>query len=141
MFYRIDTTQFVGPYRTRDVFHEEGCCAMTDQYDPKVYLAVIIRQKSYDIPLAHGNLAPGKMFINRECRPVGLVGWECAAWMPSYLDLTAGAWTRRSDAEISAHVLLRCLPQYMDELEVERERIPLIDFALSIAILLMCNLV
>ncbi|KAF7770212.1 hypothetical protein Agabi119p4_6186 [Agaricus bisporus var. burnettii] len=123
MSYRIDTTHFVGPYRTQDVFHEEACCAMTDQHDPKVRsLAAIIRQKSYDISFAHGNLAPENVLVDRNCKPIGLVGWECAAWMPSYWDLTAGAWTRRSSAaEIWAHVLVRCLPQYTDELRVERE--------------------
>ncbi|XP_006453763.1 hypothetical protein AGABI2DRAFT_189137 [Agaricus bisporus var. bisporus H97] len=30
MSYRIDTKHFVCPYRTRDIFHEEECCAMTD---------------------------------------------------------------------------------------------------------------
>jgi aminoglycoside phosphotransferase len=124
MSYRIDAKNFVGPYRTQDMFHEEECCAMTDRHDPKVRsLAAIIRQKRYDISFAHGNVSPENVLVDRNYRPVGLVGWECAGWMPSYWELTSGAWTRRnmSGAEIWCHILIRCLPQYTDELKVERE--------------------
>lgn len=122
MSYRINTKDFVGPFRTQDRFHEESCCALTDQHDVHVRaLAAIIRQKRYDISLVHGNVSPENVLVDSEFRPVGLVGWECAAWMPSYWELTVGAWSRRGLCGVWSHILIRCLPQYTDELKVEHE--------------------
>jgi hypothetical protein len=75
MSYRIDAKNFVGPYRTQDVFHEEECRAMTDRHDPKVCSsAAILRQKRYDIHFAHGNVPPENVLVDRSYGPVGLVG-------------------------------------------------------------------
>ncbi|KAJ3551565.1 hypothetical protein NP233_g13062 [Leucocoprinus birnbaumii] len=122
--YRINTSTTVGPYRSQDRFHETACCSMTSSHDPKVCaLAAIIRQKRYDISFVHGNVSPENVLLDRKGVPVGLVGWECAAWMPSYWELTAGAWSVRGRAgeDVWSHILVRCLPQYTDELKVERE--------------------
>ncbi|KAF9445241.1 hypothetical protein P691DRAFT_785489 [Macrolepiota fuliginosa MF-IS2] len=122
--YRISAKHFVGPYRSQDRFHEEPCCALTEEHDVHVRaLAAIIRQKRYDMCLAHGNVAPENVLVDKRGQPVGLVGWECAVWVPSYWELTAGAWAvrNRSVAEVWTRILVRCLPQYTDELKVERE--------------------
>jgi hypothetical protein len=122
--YRIDTKDFVGPYRSQTPFHEEPCCAMTDAHDPNVRsLAAILRQKTYDISFIHGNVSPENVLVNKEGVPVGLVGWECAAFMLSYWELVAGAWAVRVTPRenIWTHILVRCLPLYTDELKVDRE--------------------
>ncbi|KAF5344688.1 hypothetical protein D9756_011479 [Leucocoprinus leucothites] len=122
--YRISTNSFVGPYRSQNRFHEEPCCLMTPSHDAKVCsLAAIIRQKRYDISFVHGNVSPENVLVDKEGVPVGLVGWECAAWMPNYWELTAGSWSVRGRAgeAVWTHILVRCLPQYTDELKVEQE--------------------
>lgn len=122
--YRIHRTCFVGPFRSQDRFHEQPCCAMTLTHDPRVSsLAAIIRQKRYDISFVHGNVSPGNVLVNKKGVPIGLIGWECAAWMPSYWELTAGSWSVRGKMgeAVWCHILIRCLPQYTDELIVDKE--------------------
>ncbi|KXN83520.1 hypothetical protein AN958_01344 [Leucoagaricus sp. SymC.cos] len=122
--YRISTQNFIGPYRSQNDFHDEPCCLLTPAHDAKVRsLAAIIRQKRYDISFVHGNVSPENVLVNRDGVPIGLVGWECAAWMPSYWELTSGSWSvkGRSGECVWSHILVRCLPQYTDELKVDRE--------------------
>ena len=122
--YRIHRTCFVGPFQSQNRFHEHPCCAITSSHDPKVSsLAAIIRQKRYDISFVHGNVSPENVLINNKGIPIGLIGWECSAWMPSYWDLTAGSWSARGrmGETVWSHILIRCLPQYTDELIVDKE--------------------
>jgi len=120
--FRIHTKDLVGPYRSQEQFHEQEACALTEAHDVHMSaLAAIIRQKTYDVCMVHGNVAPENVLVNKEYLPVGMVGWECAAWMPSYWELTAGAWTTRGLGGVWSHILVRCLPQYTDELKVEQE--------------------
>lgn len=122
MSYRIHTKDVIGPYRSQEPFHEQEACLLTEVHDEHVRaLAAIIRQKTYDVCMVHGNVAPENVLVDRHYRPVGMVGWECAAWMPSYWELTAGAWTARGLGGVWSHILVRCLPQYTDELKVEQE--------------------
>ncbi|KAJ3568189.1 hypothetical protein NP233_g5870 [Leucocoprinus birnbaumii] len=109
----INASTAVGPYRSQDRFHETSCCSMTSSHDPKVCaLAAIIRQKRYDISFVHGNVSPDNVLLDKKGVPVGLVGWECADWM---------SVRGRPSEDVWSHVLVRCLPQYTDELKVERE--------------------
>ncbi len=120
--YRIHIKDAVGPFRSQEKFHEQEACRLTEAHDAHISaLAAIIRQKTYDVCLAHGNVAPENVLVDKEYRPAGMVGWECAAWMPSYWELTAGAWTARGLGGVWSHILVRCLPQYTDELKVEQE--------------------
>jgi len=97
---------------------------MTLTHDPRVsLLAAIIQQKHYDISFVHGNVSPGNVLVNKKNVPISLIGWECAAWMLSYWELTAGSWSVRGkmDEAVWCHILIRCSLQYMDELIVDKE--------------------
>lgn len=124
--YRINTHSPIGPYRSQNTFHDEPCCALIpSKHDELVYsLGMIIRQKRYDICFVHGNISPENILVDRKTgKPCGLVGWECAAYMPSYWDLTSGCWAvrERGGEDVWVRVLRRCLPQYVAELRVDKE--------------------
>ncbi len=51
-------------------------------------LTACIGAQRYHLCLTHGNILPTNILIDNNYVPVGLIDWQCAAWMPEYWELT-----------------------------------------------------
>ncbi|TFK50359.1 hypothetical protein OE88DRAFT_1660693 [Heliocybe sulcata] len=93
MSYRIDHSDFVGAFASLAEFHAQYFCTVPPQADPEICeLAERIRKKPNRVCFTHGDLSPNNILVNENYVPVGLIDFECAAWMPEYWDLTTSIY-------------------------------------------------
>jgi aminoglycoside phosphotransferase (APT) family kinase protein len=119
--YRIDCSSRVGPFESQDIFHGKMFCTLQPGADPAIVaLAQSGRQKRYRMCFTHGDLSPDNILVDDHFRPVGLVDWQCAAWMPEYWDFTTALW-RRQRYLPWFNAFKSVFPQYEDELAIEME--------------------
>ena len=119
--YRITFNYRVGPFESQDIFHEKMFCTLPPDADSAiVVLAQSVRQRRYRMCFTHGDLSPNNILVDDQFRPVGLVDWHCAAWMPEYWDFTTAMW-RRQRYLPWFNAFKSVFPQYEDELAIEME--------------------
>lgn len=119
--YRIDSRVRVGPFESQDIFHGKMFCTFRPGADPAIVtLAESVRQRRYRMCFTHGDLSPNNILVDDQFRPVGLVDWQCAAWMPEYWDFTTSLW-RRQRYLTWFNAFKSVFPQYEDELAIEME--------------------
>jgi len=82
------------------------------------FLALLTRAKKHRLYFSHCDIAPRNILVDDNCRPVGLVDWESAAWMPEYWEFTA-AMAKQLRYGPWAEVFRRIFRQYEDELALE----------------------
>jgi len=87
--YRIAYPSRVGPFESQDIFHGKMFCTLRPGADLAIVaLAESAHRKRYRMCFTHGDLSPNNILVDDHFRPVGLVDWQCAAWMPEYWDFT-----------------------------------------------------
>ncbi|EDR13296.1 uncharacterized protein LACBIDRAFT_230584, partial [Laccaria bicolor S238N-H82] len=119
--YRIYCDARVGPFESQDIFHGEPFCTLQPSADPAIVaLAESVRQKRYRMCFTHGDLSPNNILVDDHFRPVGLIDWQCAAWMPEYWDFTTALWGRQRYLSWF-NSFKSVFPQYEDELAIEME--------------------
>ena len=121
--YRIYHDETVGPYPSQDDFHAEHYNTLPEKADPDIHsLAARLRsQKRYKICLTHGDITPNNILVDDSYKPVALIDWGCAAWMPEYWELTCAIYRRqRYPGWVKAFT--QVFPHYEDELAVEMEQ-------------------
>lgn len=117
--YRFDFDYPVGPFESLEEFYI--CCPVPARAPPEILsLATRIRTKPYRLCFTHGDLAPHNILVDEELKPIGLIDFGCAAWLPEYWEFTYALW-RRERYEAWASTFKQIFPQYCDELAVERE--------------------
>lgn len=121
--FRIDHNDRVGPFASQNEFHAQYYNTLPNEADKSIRTlgARLRSQKRYKIYLTHGDLSPNNILVDDNYKPVGLIDWGCASWMPEYWELTYALYRRqRYSGWVTA--LTRSLPQYQDELTVEMEQ-------------------
>ncbi|KAK0214391.1 hypothetical protein IW262DRAFT_1514503 [Armillaria fumosa] len=117
--YRIRDGELVGPFASQEEFHAQYFCTPWEPVDDHVRVALVKRQSTkYRICFTHGDITPTNILVDSKIRPVGLVDWECAAWMPEYWEYTRAIYIRQS-YKGWWNLFRRIFPDYDDELEVE----------------------
>ncbi|KAF8153026.1 kinase-like domain-containing protein [Crassisporium funariophilum] len=88
--------------------------------DEELSRALDIRSRTqYKICLTHGDLTPTNILVDKNFRPVALIDWETASWMPEYWGFTRAVYIR--DRYVGwREVFKRIFPGYETELMVER---------------------
>src|SRR5260221_4974040 len=121
--YRLDVDEPVGPFESQDTFHTHYNCTLPPNCDPMIRdLAARIRAQGYRLCLTHGDISPTNILVDDNYVPVGLIDWQCAAWMPEYWELTATLCRRqRYPGGQWYKVFKQALPPYEEELAVETE--------------------
>ncbi|EPQ53240.1 kinase-like protein [Gloeophyllum trabeum ATCC 11539] len=120
--YRIDHCNYVGPFASPEEFHAQYFCTLPPEADPEIRaLAERIRKKPYRVYFTHGDLAPNNVLVDENYVPVGLIDFDCAAWMPEYWDMTTSIYIRQRYTGW-VRILTSALPGYEDELAVEMEQ-------------------
>ncbi|KAK0484300.1 hypothetical protein EDD18DRAFT_1361311 [Armillaria luteobubalina] len=117
--YRIRDGEFVGPFASQEEFHAQCFCTPWEPLDDRVRAALVKRQLTkYRICFTHGDITPTNILVDNQIRPIGLVDWECAAWMPEYWEYTRAIYIRQTYTGWW-NLFRRIFPDYDDELEVE----------------------
>ncbi|KAK0476343.1 hypothetical protein IW261DRAFT_1490773 [Armillaria novae-zelandiae] len=117
--YRIDSGEVVGPFASQEEFHAQYFCTPWEPLDDRIRAALVKRQSTeYRICFTHGDITPTNILVDNQIRPVGLVDWECAAWMPEYWEYTRAIYIRQS-YKGWWNLFRRIFPDYDDELDVE----------------------
>jgi len=94
--YHLSFTSSVGPYESVKLFHAQDFCKLHPNASPTMQsLAASLRQKTYCLYLTHGDLSPSNILVNDNYKPVGLVDFQCTAWMPEYWEFTSAVWHRQ----------------------------------------------
>ncbi|KAK0184335.1 hypothetical protein F5146DRAFT_1075249 [Armillaria mellea] len=94
---RIRDSEFVGPFASKEEFHAQYFCTPWEPLDDRVRAALAKRQSTrYRICFTHGDITPTNILVDNQIRPIGLVDWECAAWMPEYWEYTRAIYIRQS---------------------------------------------
>ncbi|EED85324.1 predicted protein [Postia placenta Mad-698-R] len=114
--YRISHDNYVGPFASQNDFHQLllGACAAT--YGP---MTAASHSKTHRIWFTHGDITPHNILLDEDMKPVGLVDWECAGWMPEYWDYTYALYIRYPRYMAWCDLFTRIFPQYGVELEAE----------------------
>ncbi|TRM65150.1 kinase-like domain-containing protein [Schizophyllum amplum] len=122
MSYRIKHDAAVGPFASQDEFHAQYYNTLPEHANTDIcHLCARIRQKRYRLCLTHGDISPNNILVDDDYKPVALIDWGCAAWMPEYWELTSALY-RRQRYHGWVKTITRALPQYEDELTVEMEQ-------------------
>jgi len=117
--HRIDLLGPADPFDSVNVFHTQFFCTIPPTSDPTMqFLALRTCAKKHRLCFSHCDIAPRNILVDDNCRPVGLVEWESAAWMPEYWEFTA-AMAKRLRYGPWAEVFRRMFRQYEDELALE----------------------
>ncbi|EPQ50385.1 hypothetical protein GLOTRDRAFT_82325 [Gloeophyllum trabeum ATCC 11539] len=121
--YRILHDRPVGPFASQEDFHAQWFNTLPEEADAEIRaLASRLRsQKRYRICLTHGDISPNNILVDEAYRPVGLVDFGCAAWMPEYWELTYSIYGRQLFYPGWVKAFTQIFPQYKDELAVETE--------------------
>ena len=121
--FRIDHNRTVGPFASQEEFYSQRYNRLPDEADADIRVlgARLRSQKRYRIYLTHGDISPNNILVDDHYKPVGLVDWGCAAWMPEYWELTYALYRRqRYSGWVKAFT--QVFPQYQDEVTVETEQ-------------------
>ena len=121
--FRIDHNRTVGPFASQEEFYRQRYNRLPDEADASIRVlgARLRSQKRYRICLTHGDISPNNILVDDHYKPVGLVDWGCAAWMPEYWELTYALYRRqRYSGWVKAFT--QVFPQYQDEVTVETEQ-------------------
>ena len=74
----------LGPYPSQHEFHAEDFCTPWPG-DDELNRALERRSRTnYKVYLTHGDLTPHNILVDENARPVALIDWETASWMPEY---------------------------------------------------------
>ncbi|PBK94362.1 hypothetical protein ARMGADRAFT_1053437 [Armillaria gallica] len=119
--YRIRDGELVGPFASQEEFHAQHFCTPWEPLDDRVRAALTKRHSTqYKICFTDGDITPTNILVDEHLRPIVLVDWECAAWMPEYWEYTRAIYIRQS--YVGWYRLFKSIfPDYEDELEVEAE--------------------
>ncbi|VDC00533.1 unnamed protein product [Peniophora sp. CBMAI 1063] len=118
--YRLSHSRSVGPFSTLQAFHEQNCLRVRRADPPETHALGDARdQKAYRLHFTHGDLTPGNILVDSNYRPVGLVDWECAAWLPEYWEIVSSVAQCPRSKEWR-NMLRDILPMYDDELALDR---------------------
>ena len=120
--YRILHEEAIGPFASQEEFHAQWFNTLPEQANPEIRaLAGRLRsQKRYRLCLTHGDISPNNILVDDAYKPVGLVDFGCAAWMPEYWELTYSIYGRQLyPGWVKAFT--QVLSQYEDELALEME--------------------
>ncbi|THU81877.1 hypothetical protein K435DRAFT_972187 [Dendrothele bispora CBS 962.96] len=111
----------VGPFDNPAEFHAQSFCTVVDPAaDERVERLVAERpHKKYRICLTHGDLLLHNILADDNYRPIGLVDWECAAWMPEYWETASSFRSWFSRMFIWKDIVLDSFPKYEDDLLLE----------------------
>ncbi|KAF8153006.1 kinase-like domain-containing protein [Crassisporium funariophilum] len=109
-----------GPYPSQHEFHAEDFCTPWKSDDEELNRALDIRSTTqYKICLTHGDLTPHNILVDKNFRPVALIDWETASWMPEYWEYTRALYVRERYVGWR-EAFKRIFPGYESELIVER---------------------
>ncbi|VDB89961.1 unnamed protein product [Peniophora sp. CBMAI 1063] len=118
--YRLSHSHSVGPFRTMQAFHEQTCLRVRRADGPEAHILGAARdQKAYRLCFTHGDLTPGNILVNSDYRPVGLVDWECAAWLPEYWEIVSSVAQCPRSTEWR-NMFRSLFPMYDNELALDR---------------------
>ncbi|KAK0441235.1 uncharacterized protein EV420DRAFT_1580426 [Desarmillaria tabescens] len=113
----INEGELVCPFASQEEFHAQYFCTPWEPLDDHVRAALAKRQSTqYKICFTHGDITPINILVDKELRPIGLIDWECAAWMPEYWEYTRAIYIRQSYAGWY-HLFGRIFPDDDDEVE------------------------
>ncbi|PBK68014.1 hypothetical protein ARMSODRAFT_1005024 [Armillaria solidipes] len=119
--YRIRDVELVGPFASQKEFHAQYFCTPWEPLDGRVRAALTKRHSTqYKVCFTHGDITPTNILVDEHLRPIGLVDWECAAWMPEYWEYTRAIYIRPSYMGW-CRLFKGIFPDYDDELKVEAE--------------------
>ncbi|KXN90389.1 hypothetical protein AN958_04258 [Leucoagaricus sp. SymC.cos] len=119
--YRINPFGRVGPFDSVEAFHAQFFCTVPPTSDPAIQsLAMRTRARKHRLCFTHCDIAPQNILVDDDCRPVGLVDWESATWMPEYWQLIVAVAKQLKYAPW-AEVFKGMFRQYEDELAVDFE--------------------
>ena len=118
---RVDLFGHIDPFESVDAFHEQFFCTLPSISDATMQsLATRTRAKKYRLCFSHCDIRPQNILVDDNQRPVGLIDWDSAAWMPEYWEFTA-AVHKRLIYEPWVDTFKRTFLQYKDELTLEIE--------------------
>lgn len=116
--YRIRHDEYVGPFASQKEFHEELVSGYEATHS---VMAAASHSRPHRICFTHGDITPHSILLNEDMRPVGLIDWECAGWLPEYWEYTYALYIRYPRYKEWSDLFTRIFPQYRVELEVEYE--------------------
>ncbi|KAF8153011.1 hypothetical protein B0H34DRAFT_721820 [Crassisporium funariophilum] len=109
----------LGPYPSQHEFHAENFCTPWPSDDKALSKALDVRSRTqYKICLTHGDLTPENILVDKKFRPVALIDWETASWMPEYWEYTRALYIREQYVGW-CEAFKRIFPGYESELIVE----------------------
>ncbi|OSX61560.1 hypothetical protein POSPLADRAFT_1040112 [Postia placenta MAD-698-R-SB12] len=114
--YRIRHDRYVGPFASQQEFHEMLVKGYEATYGK---LVAPSHSKPHRICFTHGDISPHNILLDEDMKPVGLVDWECAGWMPEYWDYTYALYMRYPVYMEWVDLFTRIFPQYRVEFEAE----------------------
>ncbi|EED83410.1 predicted protein [Postia placenta Mad-698-R] len=114
--HRIRHDNYVGPFASQNEFHEKLVKGYEATHSA---LAAPSHSKARRICFTHGNINPSNILLDEDMRPVALIDWECAGWMPKYWDYTLALYIRYPHYKEWCDLFTRIFPQYEVEVEVE----------------------
>ncbi|OSX61548.1 hypothetical protein POSPLADRAFT_1145115 [Postia placenta MAD-698-R-SB12] len=116
--FRISYDRYVGPFASEMEFNKRLL-----QYNEATHteLAAASHSKSHRIYFTHGDINPTNILIDEDMRPVALVDWECASWMPEYWEYTTALYFMYPNYTEWCDLFTGIFPDYRVELEVEYE--------------------
>lgn len=118
--HRLSYSRSVGPFPTAQAFHKQNCLRVRGNDSAEAHALDNKRQqKQYRLCFTHGDLMPANIILDDEYRPVGLVDWECAGWLPEYWELISSVAQAPRYAEW-CDLLRNILPMYDDELALDQ---------------------
>lgn len=123
---RISADAF-GPFENHDEFHRFLRWGQ-DENSTIPGLAEIChahKSKQYRTVLTHADLAPRNIMVYKG-KVTGILDWETAGWFPEYWEYTR-AWESLWDASELRPRLNEILDVYKSELEMEQNRLPLLE--------------
>ncbi|KAF9804266.1 hypothetical protein IEO21_09451 [Rhodonia placenta] len=114
--FRISNDGYAGPFASEKEFNKRLL-----QYSEATHteLAAASHSKPHRICFTHGDISPHNILLDEDMRPVGLVDWECAGWMPEYWDYTYALYMRYPVYMEWVDLFTRIFPQYRVEFEAE----------------------
>lgn len=118
--YRLSYSRNVGPFPTTEEFHLQNCLRVRGSDAAEAHALGDKRdRRHYRLCFTHGDLTPANILLDADYRPVGIVDWQCAAWLPEYWELVSSV--SQCPLYVEWHDMLRdILPMYDDELALDR---------------------
>ncbi|EED83443.1 predicted protein [Postia placenta Mad-698-R] len=116
--FRITNNGYVGPFASEKEFNKRLL-----KYNEATHteIAAPSHSKSHRICFTHGDITPTNILLDEDMRPVALIDWECAGWMPEYWEYTTALFMRYPRYKEWCDLFTGIFPDYRVELEVEYE--------------------